>query len=92
MQRRIEIGVIPLGWPGRIVAVLVAVLLVVLGLVLGLVVLGLGAVAAVAVGARVWWLRRRLRREGVRPGVTVVEGEYRVVERQIEHRDGDRDV
>jgi hypothetical protein len=92
MQRRIEIGVIPLGWPGRILAVLVALILVALGLVFGLVILGLGAVAAVAVGARVWWLRRRLRREGVRSGVTVVDGEYRVVERQIEHRDGDREM
>ena len=83
MQNRILIGDIPLGWPERILAGVVAVLLLLLGLAFGAVILGLGVVAGLGLAARIWWLRRRLRRQGARPSSSsvVVEGEYRVLER-----------
>ena len=81
MPRRVVINGIPLGWPERILAGVVAVLVIVLGLAFGLVILGLVVAAGLVLAVRIWWLRRRLRRAGGHGGATVVEGEYRVLER-----------
>ena len=89
MQRRIIIGRIPFGWPERILAGIFAVLLVMLGLAFGALVLGLGLVAGLGLAARIWWLRRRLRREGqLRHPAALIEGEFRVLERQSTARSG----
>jgi hypothetical protein len=65
------------------------VLLVMLGLAFGALVLALGLVAGLGVTARIWWLGRRLRREGkLRPPAVVIEGEYRVLERHSTTRSG----
>lgn len=43
-------------------------------------VIGLGAILAVVVTVRVWWLRRQLRRSGgdqITSSGTTIEGEYR---------------
>lgn len=80
---RVEMKYPPkLGWPERILAVAVAILVLFVGLTLGIVILGiLGAVAAV-VGVRLWWLRRRLRREGLQGEARIIETHYEVVEEQ----------
>jgi len=84
MQNRILIGGMPLGWPERILAGVLAVLLVLLGLAFGVVILGLGVVAGLGLAARIWWLRRQLRRQGAGSSASsvVVEGEYQVLERR----------
>jgi hypothetical protein len=89
MQRRIMIGSIPLGWPERILADVFAVLLVMLGLAFGALVLGLGLAAGLGLMARIWWLRRRLRREGkLQHPAALIEGEYEVLERHSTTRSG----
>jgi hypothetical protein len=89
MQRRIIVGNTPFGWPERILAGVFAVLLVMLGLAFGALILGLGLAAGLGLMARIWWLRRRLRREGkLRHPAAVIEGEYRVLERHSTTRSG----
>jgi hypothetical protein len=60
-----------------------------LGLAFGALILGLGLAAGLGLMARIWWLRRRLRREGkLRHPAAVIEGEYRVLERHSTTRSG----
>ncbi len=94
MQNRILISGIRLGWPERILAGVLAVLLVLLGLAFGALILGLGVVAGLALATRIWWLRRRLRRQGAGPssGSAVVEGEYQVLERHSVDQPRDSDA
>lgn len=77
MRPGIFIGTIPFGWPERILGVILALLLVVSGLAIGALMLGLGLIAGLVLSARVWWLRRRLRRQSP----SLIEGEYQVLER-----------
>ena len=78
---RIEMKYPPkLGWPERILAVVVAILVLFVGLTLGIVILGILAAAAAVVGVRLWWLRRRLRREGLQGEAGIIETHYEVVE------------
>lgn len=89
MQQRVIIRNIPFGWPERILAGVFAVLLVMLGLAFGALVLGLGLAAGLGMAVRLWWLRRRLRREGKLPQpAAVIEGEYRVLKRYSTTRSG----
>ena len=67
------------------------VLVIFLGLAFGLVLLGVIVAVGLVLAVRIWWLRRRLRREGARGGATIVEGEYRVLERRTSDRDRDWD-
>jgi hypothetical protein len=85
MQRRIEFNRLPLGWPERFLAGTMAVLLLLLGLAFGAVVLSLAALAGLGISARLWWLRRRLRRQTPPRNADVIEAEYRVVERHSGH-------
>jgi len=89
MQRRIVIDRIPFGWPERILAGVLTVLLVLLGLAFGVLVLGLSLAAGLGLATRIWWLRRRLRREGrLRHPPVVVDGDYHVLERHSPTRSG----
>ncbi len=51
---------------------------VVMGAVVATALLAIGLVAALGLTARVWWLRRKLRRNA--PPSTVIDAEYTVVE------------
>lgn len=89
MQRRLIVGNIPLGWPERILAGVFAVLLVMLGLAFGALILGLSLAAGLGLAARLWWLHRRLRREGrLRQPPALIEGDYQVLERRSTTRSG----
>jgi len=79
-KRSVMRGVAP-GWPQRVLLGFLAVIWVVLGLAFGAVFLGLGAAAALGLAARIWWLKRRSRRERRNRHATVIEGEYRVLEK-----------
>jgi hypothetical protein len=52
--------------------------------------LGLFVLAAVSIGLRLWWLRRKLRKAA---GARALEGDYVVIEKThiIERKDGDMD-
>jgi hypothetical protein len=86
MQRRIYINRNTFGWPERILAAVLGVLFLLLGLAFGAVIMGLAAIAGLALAARVWWLRRQLLRQQPKTpegqtDVRVIEGEYRVLDR-----------
>jgi hypothetical protein len=91
MQRQILIGAGPLGWPSRILAGVVGVAVLIVGFAFGLVVLGLATAVALGVGARLWWLGRRLRRGTVTAAApsprfgTYIEGDYQVLEKSRSH-------
>jgi hypothetical protein len=82
----------PQGPLARIVASIVAVVLLVgavtFGLIAFVVIAVLVALAGIVIGLRVWWLKRRLEKEGFRPPERpqpqptgqVIDGEYTVVE------------
>ena len=91
MQRRIYINSNSLGWPERILVGVLGVLFLLVGLAFGAVILSLAAIAGLALAARVWWVRRQLLRQQVQKphtqsDVRVIEGEYRVLERDQSDR------
>ncbi len=89
---------LPAGNPiANIFVILVGALIIAVSVVLGFVafvVLGsIVAVLAAAIGVRLWWFNRKLRKQGgsAQPGgqarsSTYIEGEYRVVEDDREDR------
>ena len=90
----------PQGPLARIFAGIIAVLLllgtVAFGLVAFLVIATLAAVAGIVIWLRVWWIKRRLEKEGFKPhGMQgsepkghVIDAEYTVVEESREPSDG----
>lgn len=60
---------------------------VLMGAVILAVALGLAIILALVVYARVWWLRRKLRRSGRQAEDNVLEVEYTVVEERDERGD-----
>jgi hypothetical protein len=79
---------VPRAWPERILLGLLIVIWTILGLALSVLLIGLGVAAALGMAARIWWQRRRLQRDGAPQHVTVIEGEYRVLEKDPEARNG----
>ncbi len=85
----------PAGNPiANVFVIVVGALAIAVSIVLGFVafvVLGsIVAVLAAVVGLRLWWLNRKLRRQGQRPPggeAGVIEGEFRVID---DRRDDDR--
>jgi hypothetical protein len=81
-----------------IVAAFALIGFVMFGLVIFLVIAALAAVAGIVIWARVWWLKRRLGKEGFHPrenqhsGPTgqVIDAEYTVVEESTEPPDRQR--
>lgn len=73
-----------LSWPQRLLYALLGLVLLVLAFFFITVALVAGAFLALAVIARWWWLTRRLRREQRRRDERqgVLEGEYRIVDRE----------
>ena len=67
------------GWLQRAVIALVAVSLAIVGMLFLTVALVAGAFIALAVGARWWWVMRKLRRDA--QAYAPLEGEYTVLER-----------
>jgi hypothetical protein len=87
MQRRIYLNGNPMGLPGRILIGMLGVLFLLLGIAFGAVILSLAAIAGLGLAARVWWLRRQMLRQPRKPhqrqtDTRVIEGEYRVLDRQ----------
>lgn len=80
--RAYTITIRELSWPQRVLYAIVGLALVILAFFFLTVALVAGALLALAILARLWWISRKLRRE---PGGAALEGEYRVVSR----RDGD---
>ncbi|MGB5247853.1 MAG: hypothetical protein WBM54_03365 [Woeseia sp.] len=90
----------PAGNPiANALVVLVGIVMIGLSLVLGVVAfVAIGSIVlvmAAIIGIRVWWLQRRLRKQGMhapeRPRpvdaeTEVIEGEYRVVSRDVDDR------
>lgn len=81
-MRAYTITVRELSWPQRVLYAIVGLALVMLAFFFLTVALVAGALLALAILARLWWISRKLRRK---PGGAALEGEYRVVSR----RDGD---
>ena len=82
-------------WITRIVVALTTTALLILGFFFLTVALIVGAIAAVVIGARLWWTIRKLKRAHAESGgiaggdrdpvvnvVNVVEGEYQVIEHE----------
>ena len=67
------------GWLQRAVIALVAVSLAIVGMLFLTVALVAGAFIALAVGARWWWVMRKLRRDA--QAYAPLEGQYTVLER-----------
>ena len=67
-------------WPARILLGIVAIAIFVLGFFFLTVALVAGAIVAVVVLARLWWLTRKVRRA---QRDSVIDGEYVVVERAV---------
>jgi len=72
------------GWLAILLIVPVLLAAMLLGFILFIAVLGLAALFATVLATRLWWLRRKLRKNG--NGGMVLEGEYVVVREQ---RDSD---
>jgi uncharacterized protein HemY len=78
------------GWIARILLTLTTLALVVVGFFFFTVALVVGAVIALVIGVRLWWILRKLKRahgdlRGASThaaGTSVVDGEYQVVERE----------
>jgi hypothetical protein len=80
-SRRIEFGVVRMGWAGRLVTALFAVMLFVLMLAISALAAAVVGVIAVVVGAKLWWLSRQTgawQDAGNRAGRTFVT-DYEVV-------------
>lgn len=88
MQRRIVINGVPRAWSERILWGFLIVIWAVLGLALSALLIGLMIAAAIVLAVRIWWLRNRLQRNGKQQHVTVIDGEYRVLEKDPEARNG----
>ena len=67
------------GWLQRIVLALLGLLILVAGFFFLTVALVAGAFVALAIGVRIWWTLRRLRKQA--QASAALEGEYTVVER-----------
>ena len=77
------------GWLARILITLATLTLAILGFFFLTMALAVGAVVALVIGVRVWWLLRRLKRgqrvdDAFTPAASdhVVDGEYRVIKRE----------
>jgi hypothetical protein len=79
---------VPRAWPERILLGFLFVIWAILGLVLGAVLMGLVMAATLVLAARIWWLRHRLQRAGEPRHITVIDGEYRVLEKDPEASNG----
>jgi hypothetical protein len=67
-------------WRDHILLIAVVFTWTVLGLIFGTLILGLGAMAAVGLAARLWWVRRRLRHTASVRGARVLDGRYVVLD------------
>lgn len=72
------------GWLAILLIVPVLLAAMLLGFILFIAVLGLAALFATVLAARLWWLRRKLRKNG---NGMVLDGEYVIVR---DERDSDR--
>jgi predicted lipid-binding transport protein (Tim44 family) len=77
------------GWIARILITLTTVALVIVGFFFLTVALVVGALIALVIGVRLWWLIRKIKRAqpdstftSGASGEQVVDGEYQVVERE----------
>jgi hypothetical protein len=73
-----------LSWPQRVLYAILGLVLLVLAFFFLTVALVAGALIALVVLARLWWISRKLRREA---GGDALEGEYRVVSRRGDDED-----
>jgi hypothetical protein len=90
-SRRIEFGVVRIGWAGRLVAALFAVMLFALMLAFSALAAAVGVAMAVLVGAKLWWLSRRngaWQDAGNRAGRTLVT-DYEVVSSESSTNDSE---
>ena len=92
MQRRIVINGVSRAWPERILLSFLSVIGMILGLALSALLIGLAVAVALGLAARIWWLRHRLQHNGAPQHVTVIEGEYRVLEQHTQDRDNGSDA
>lgn len=67
----------------RVIYAIGAIVVIVIGFFFVTVAFFVGALLALAIVARLWWLSRKLKQAQNR---NVVEGEYEVVERDVERR------
>ena len=71
------------GWITRILVALITLTLVVVGFFFLTVALIAGALVAAVFGARLWWMMRKLKRaQADADNANVVDGDYRVIERE----------
>lgn len=78
----------PPGWRSYLLLAPLLVASVVLGVFFFTLFMALFAVAALVFGARLWWLRRKLRKAaaaGAAGQPAVLDGEYTVVHEEIRH-------
>jgi hypothetical protein len=89
VKRWIEIIRIEFGRRERILFALLVLVWEAFGLVFDAVILGSGAVAALALGVRIWWPRRRLRCASASAYVSVIDGQYALVDEDRQRKRGD---
>ena len=71
------------GWIIRILVALITLTLVIVGFFFLTVALIAGALVAAVFGARLWWMMRKLKRaQADADNANVVDGDYRVIERE----------
>jgi hypothetical protein len=82
-QRRLTFEARPTNWLERVLFAIGGLAVIAIGFFFVTVALIVGALLALAIVARLWWVSRKLRRARDRD---VVEGEYEVVERSEHER------